>query len=647
MNSTRAIAVPAAILLALILLCGPARAEDERAFYERARQEYFKLVGNPAAVKVYQNWQLIIDRFSSLYASNPQGEQAPNCLFWTGRLHLEAYERFKRPVDKAQGVDALRRLTNHFPRSGLADDAQFMIGQAYEKSGDLKHAYLEYLKITVNFPKGDQMAAAKARLDALEEQIKRGKGEMPRREQPAPAGPATPAAHPVARDNHDLPAVTSLRHWSTPTYTRVVLSLERPVPYKTTLLSIEEKEQDKPRRLYLDLKGARVAAGAAKPVAIGDGLLRSARADQMNGDSVRLALDIQSLGSYKVFTLDNPFRVVVDCFAHAAAPAPAQPSPPAPALAERAPAPSASPAVPAAPPEPERAEKVPAKEAKAQPHHQPKDQQTKAPAEAPPQKIASLSPAKLSRGKRVPRGKATETPQELSLAAQLGLGIRKVVLDPGHGGKDPGATFRGVAEKDLTLDIARRAAPKIAKLLGAQVIFTRSKDSYVPLEERTAFANTHDADIFVSIHINAAPTNHLCGIETYFLNLATDEDSMRVAARENATTKRSISDLQVILNDLMLNSKINESNRLARAVHKEMLEETSKTRKNVQDLKVRQAPFYVLIGARMPAVLTEVGFITNPREHQLLASPEYREKLAQGIARGVMAYARQLKSLGR
>jgi N-acetylmuramoyl-L-alanine amidase len=388
-------------------------------------------------------------------------------------------------------------------------------------------------------------------------------------------------------------------------------NIERPVVYKAALLIIEGQNQ--PRRLYLDLKGARLTPKAARLALIGDGLLRSARADQLAPDTVRLALDINSLRSYKIFTLDNPFRVVVDCFAQPAAEFSASAPPPTPPSAPAAPAPA-----------PEWVDKTPARKT-----------------ESPKLELPALA-AKL-RKQKVPRGTAKETPSELGLASQLGLRVKRVVLDPGHGGKDPGAAYRGLIEKELTLDIARRAASKVAKLLGVEVLLTRNKDVFMPLEERTAFANTREADLFVSIHINAAPNASLSGIETYFLSLATDEASMRVAARENVTTKRSISDLQVILNDLMLNSRINESNRLARALHKETLDETRKVHLAVQDLKVRQAPFYVLIGANMPAVLTEVGFITNLREAQRLADPVYRDKLAEGIAQGLQNYVRQLK----
>jgi N-acetylmuramoyl-L-alanine amidase len=234
-------------------------------------------------------------------------------------------------------------------------------------------------------------------------------------------------------------------------------------------------------------------------------------------------------------------------------------------------------------------------------------------------------------------------PSQLGLAAQLGLCVNRVVLDPGHGGKDPGAIWHGIKEKEIVLDIAQRVKEKLLRQSGCAALLTRSKDVFVPLEDRTAFANTHDADLFISIHINAASSPGLHGIETYFLNLASDEQSMRVAARENATTHRSISDLQNILNDLMLNSKINESNHLARTLHKNLLGQMRRSHQ-VQDLKVKQAPFYVLIGARMPAALIEVGFLTNPREHQRLTSPAYRDQLAEGIAQGIAAYSKELKT---
>jgi len=580
MSWTRLAILALTLALFMGLAGGAARAQDDKAVYDQARADYRWLLKHPKAQTVYQNWQSLADRFARVYTAAPKGPYAPGSLLWMGRIHAQAWRRFKRQEDFDRAVDLYKRLVNHFPDSRLADDAQLMLAGLYEEAGQPKQAYLEYLRVTVNYPRGDMASRAKTRLDALEDKLAAGQRDEPETKKPA-AKPLAPAKKPIAQQKREtqeraLSAVKGLRHWSTPSYTRVVIGLERPVPYNSALLK-RDPGHNKPRRLYLDLKGARLPKGFDDRMPIGDGLLKAARAGQYKPDTVRLVLDIKHLATYKVFSLDNPFRVVIDCFGQ-----------------------------------------------------QPK---------------ARAVSRKSKRQRRVPRGRAQETPPDLSLAKALGLGVKRVVIDPGHGGKDPGAMYRGLREKDITLDLARRVAAKLRKMLGVQVLLTRDRDTYLDLEERTAFANTRDADLFVSIHVNAAASHRLSGMETYFLNLASDEESMRVAARENATTTRSISDLQVILNDLMLNSKINESNRLARSVHHGMLRAARKKAK-INDLKVKQAPFYVLIGARMPSILVEVGFMTNSKEYRLLSKKSYRDVVAQGIAEGIVSYAKELKRAG-
>ena len=555
-------------LLAWLLGQGTALAQDEKAIYNQIKADYKWLVKTPKAGSVYHNWQSLAERFSRVYTSNPQGPLAPGSLYWMARIHEGAYERFKRVENLTEALDICRRLTRHFPKSRLADDAQLRIGRLLEASGKPKKAYLEYLRVVMNYPNGDMKPLAEKRLAALEKKLIKGVSDKQDNREPQKTdSKGREETSPLAR-------VTELRHWSTPTYTRVVMALERPVPYDTHLLK-KDPAEGKPRRLYLDLQGSRLGKKIDDKHPIGDGLLTAARAGQYSNDTVRLVLDIKHLASYKVFTLDNPFRVVVDCFGH--------------------------------------------------------------------QKKTRT--ASLGKKKKVPRGRAKEAPPAMTLAAALGLGIKRIVIDPGHGGKDPGAIWRGLKEKDITLDVAKRLAVQLKKRLGCKVYLTRTTDKFIPLEARTAFANTKDADLFISLHVNAAPSHRLNGVETYFLNLASDEESMRVAARENATTKRSISDLQVILNDLMLNSKINESNHLARDLHKGLLK-TLRKRYKVRDLKVKQAPFYVLIGARMPAVLVEMGFITNQTEHRRLTGSRYRSAVAEGVAKGVVDYAEYLKKYG-
>ncbi len=236
-------------------------------------------------------------------------------------------------------------------------------------------------------------------------------------------------------------------------------------------------------------------------------------------------------------------------------------------------------------------------------------------------------------------GKVKLSGKKLSLAQQLGLCVKTIVIDPGHGGKDPGARGpSGLKEKDVVLKIAKKLAKILKKELKCKVIMTRKSDRYLPLTQRTAIANSYKADLFISIHANAAPTRRLRGIETYYLNFALDEDAMRVAARENATSKKRIGELRSILNDILKNSRVNESSRLARKVQESIIYTLRRRYKNIRNLGVKQAPFFVLIGARMPSILVETSFISNPQEERRLRSPAYQEALARGIARGIEKY---------
>jgi N-acetylmuramoyl-L-alanine amidase len=229
--------------------------------------------------------------------------------------------------------------------------------------------------------------------------------------------------------------------------------------------------------------------------------------------------------------------------------------------------------------------------------------------------------------------------QQLSLAQQLGLGIGTIVIDPGHGGKDPGAIASGMKEKDIVLKTGKRLAVHLREKLGATVILTRDKDTFMPLEERTAIANTNSADLFISLHVNAHPSPDIRGIETYFLNLTTNSEAMRVAARENATSTHQLSDLQDILSDILQNSKINESSRLADQVHQSIGSGLSEAPFTLKNMGVKQAPFYVLIGAEMPAILIEIAFISNPDDAELLGDDEFIDKLAAQISDGISQYA--------
>jgi len=338
-----------------------------------------------------------------------------------------------------------------------------------------------------------------------------------------------------------------------------VVYLSEPVRFGPNTLPPDEANQQ-PARIYIDFENTSLSPRLKPRIDIMDGFLRDVRVGQYSSDRARVVLDIESIESHKVFSMEDPFRVIIDVRG--------------------------------------KRKKVPA---------------------------LSTAP-----------GRGAEGP---SLARQLGLSVRRIVLDPGHGGKDKGAIGpNGVYEKDVTLAIAKGLKKILEDMTDCEVILTRTTDRFLSLEERTAIANTCKADLFVSIHTNAHMDRSLGGIETYFLNFSTDKESARVAAFENATSTKKISDLEVILQDLMRNTKISESSRLAYEVHRKIIQKVKTQYPEVRDLGVKQAPFYVLLGAEMPSILIETAFISNETEEKLLGNRAFQRVLAGGIAEGLAAY---------
>jgi N-acetylmuramoyl-L-alanine amidase len=224
----------------------------------------------------------------------------------------------------------------------------------------------------------------------------------------------------------------------------------------------------------------------------------------------------------------------------------------------------------------------------------------------------------------------------------LGLKLSRVVIDPGHGGHDQGTEGpHGLLEKDLVLDVARRLGALIEERLGAEVVYTRSDDTFVPLEERTALANQKNADLFLSIHANSGLAS-AAGSESYYLNFTTSKSAMDVAARENASSQRTIHQLQDLVEKITLKDKVDESREFAAKIQAALVRELARVNAASRDRGVRKAPFVVLVGAAMPSVLTELDFLSNPREERLLNRPEYRQKIAEALFSGVSQYASTL-----
>jgi N-acetylmuramoyl-L-alanine amidase len=400
--------------------------------------------------------------------------------------------------------------------------------------------------------------------------------------------------------------VSEVKTWSSRDYTRVAVYLSRSV-------NVEQEEiaarSGLPRRLALDLNPALLDGKAlARPV--GDKQVDRVRAAQYDADTVRVVLDLAGSEAYQVFSLDDPPRLIVDVGtrqarrdAIAQGPRPAEPK---------------TPETPEAP--------------------QPAQQQQPAPAPAaPPAQAQAQAPAAPQPEPQPP----PSAEEELEEGARSGV-VRRIVIDAGHGGHDSGAVGpRRVREKDVVLEMARRLAAKL-RGAGFEVVLTRKSDVFLPLEERTAVANTAQGDLFVSIHANAHPRRDRQGIETYFLNVSDDRYARRLAARENGlVTGESDSEgtAKRILADLDARSSSESSAQLARLIQREVCMGVRSHVGAVRDLGVKSALFYVLLGARMPAVLVETAFISNREEERRLGSVRYQEEVAAGITRAVQSYA--------
>jgi len=535
------------LILCMLFMMWPrvlsaATAKDK---YYNAEACYKKLRHNPKKQKYRDKWLGCIKKFEAVYHYDSKGPWAAAGLYMSGQLYQELYKRSFKRSDQEMAIDIYERIITDFPES------------KYKQKADYALRNISYKKVSKidskkEIPEKDVEKVEKDSIDAEIEKLI-----------------STPLP-----DEKDLKGaknmeakILGLRYWSNPSYTRVVVDADNEVSYTHRLLK-KDASIKKPQRLYIDLNNSRLAKDITKVVPINDNLLIDARAGQYASNRVRVVVDIKSFETYKIFSLKNPFRIVIDVWG--------------------------------------TIDKT-----------------------IPPEIEVSKKNAKIPPG---------------ALAKQLVLGVSRIVIDPGHGGRDYGAPgyLRGVHEKDVVLKLSRRLAKKIRKELGCEVIMTRNSDRNLTLEERTAIANTKNADLFISIHTNAVRDRRAYGIETFFLNLATDNDAILVAARENATSTKNISDLETILSDLMQNAKINESSRLAVHVQKSMDLHLRNHYSRIKSKGVKQAPFYVLLGAQMPAILIETSFISNPRECKRLNDIAYQEQMSEAIVNGIKEYIKEM-----
>jgi N-acetylmuramoyl-L-alanine amidase len=507
-------------------------------------------------------------------------------------------------ADYLKVINAYQRTYIITPHTGYADDALISIARLYEQIKANAEA-VKTLKYMLREYPGTPFK------DTAEKDIARLSGL---------SSPTT-----ISRTT----SVDNIRYWEAQNSVRVVVDIGNEVKFT-------QGDAKGPDRVFIDIANARLNSmlmGKQWPVK--SGLLQQIRVGQYDASTVRVVLDVGTIGRVTSFLLRDPDRLIIDVLGKEAPNSvPAVANPAADNVVATA-GPVIEPTAPATPPPPApQPIKAPAKTNTAAARKTTDTKATDGTASA----NAQLAGAPSADARVFTPAKAPNTGAR-SLVRSLGLKLSRVVIDAGHGGQDTGTVGPGgYAEKDLVLDVANRLKSLVESELGAEVVMTRSDDSFVPLESRTAIANQQAADLFISIHANSSKVRTVHGVETYYLNFTSSREALETAARENAASERSIHELQDLVKKIMLRDKVDESRELAQHIERSL----AARKGSGLDRGVKQAPFVVLIGANIPSILAEVCFISNPQDEKNVKTAGVRQAIAESLFEGVKSYAESL-----
>ena len=669
--------------LAALLLVVPAEAKKRsvaqkkqmaRSQFDTAERMREALNGRPVAERTQREYKRVIDAYRLVYYTAPTSAKADASIVGVAELMAEMGSQFNDEKSSKTAISQYEFLRREYPGSKYRIEALFTIAQIYRDDlndkGQARATWQEFLK---RYPKSDLEKEARAALKDMDDEqraAKSGKSRQVAKAEALKPAPKTEKAEekpterkpvkntePAATEEEsaaksNVPAgppvpVTGIRHWSTPDYTRVAVDLGGDVTY-------DAGRVPNPERIFFDLHNSHLTSTlVGKTFEVEDGFLHKIRVAQFQSGETRLVLEVNHECDYSAFLLPNPTRLIVDIRskrpaqkqAQVEAPRPAEEpgatKPPAPATVGRTARPDGRENRDAA----QRAEWGTQKsEARIE------KEITIEPTPGPAKTVAEEPAPKSARGNKTKTSyplvhEAQPTANgDRSLIRALGLKIGRIVVDAGHGGHDTGTIGpNGLLEKDLVLEVAQRLGKLLENRLGAEVVYTRDDDTFIPLETRTGIANQNQADLFISVHANSSHDPQARGIETYYLNFTTSPEALEVAARENAVSEKSIYELQDLVKKIALKEKIEESREFAADVQ-ESLYSTLAT-KGMKNRGVKKAPFIVLIGANMPSILAEISFVSNPADAKKLKTSDYRQKIAEALYRGVSKYVSGLSGV--
>ena len=567
------------VLVAVLLGAAPlAYAQPPRDLYTRALG-LDRGVRDARQTPTLRQIRAAVAAYERVVRRYPASGYADNALWQGAELSRLAWERFGNDADRKTGVRLLKLLESGYPSSSLLTGAEQAL------------ARFEAVKTT-----------PPAAPPAAPPQVSPASTRLPPK--PVEIADAVPEG---------VVTVRGISRTALPDGVRVSIEMDRELLFR-------QEQLENPKRVFFDLRGAHLSPGLRdKTLSFSDDIVREIRLGRHPQNTTRVVMDTEGVDSYSVFTLYNPYRVIVDFRRKglAAAP-PLVPGPPVTAAVPTTGFVRAEPKpVPPPPPAP-------------------------ATVTAPP--LTPLPSRGVAPGLSAPTVPLANSNGQFSLARQLGLGVSRIVLDPGHGGHDPGVSGNGISESELVLDVSLRLKKLLENQPGMEVVMTRDSDVFIPLEQRTAMANREGADLFLSIHANASRNLKARGVETYFLNFAANPEAEAVAARENSASGQTMHRLPDIVRAITLNNKIDESRDFADTVQKAMVRTLSTRNHELLDRGVKQAPFVVLIGAGMPSVLAEISFVSNKQEGVLLKSSPYRQQIAEALFDAIVKYQKSLKA---
>jgi N-acetylmuramoyl-L-alanine amidase len=665
------------------------------------------LEARPAQSLTRGDYDRVINAYRRIYLEAPASGKADPGVMAVAELLEEMGRRFEDADILRAAIEQYEFLRQQYPGSKARFNALFRIGEIYHDDlHDKHHADETFEEFLRRYPRNQ--FAEEARKELSEPVVKAGLRSTDKSKKPTTAvqedqstdrdadDDAAPAVHP-AKETAPLnsgrvtgPArVLAVRHWTTPDYTRIVIDLDNSVKF-------ESQRLDQPDRIFFDLFDTKLDPKVlGKTLDVGDGLVKRIRISPFRPGQGRIVLEVDGTPDFAATLLNNPPRLAIDVRNTGKAPGPV------PVLAKsdgdetagKLDAAVSSDALfsnassdesdsePAEASKDSAAIKSNAKQAVANPKRttvitadgirktivdaddeEPVADQTVAKLDPPEIKPAAPTTSTPPTDHATIYGKKTKqktSPPELdareaqptadgdrSLIRALGLKIGKIVIDPGHGGHDTGTIGpNGLEEKDLVLDVSKRLGKLLQTRLGAQVLYTRSDDTFIPLETRTAIANQEGADLFVSVHANSSRDPDARGVETYYLNFTSSADALEVAARENAVSEKSIHELQDLVKKIALKEKIEESREFAIDVDRSLHAGLAAKSSGIRDRGVKKAPFIVLIGANMPSILAEISFLSNPGDELRLETGEYRQRIAESLYHGIAKYVNGLSGV--